>query len=351
LRSERDVTPGATAPTFERFLAEVLPNPEVRAFVLRWAGYAMTAEVAEHHLVVFYGTGANGKSTLVEVLRHVLGDYFVAANPELLLARQNAAHPTERMTLLGRRMVICAESDNGASFSEARLKLLTGGNTINARFMGKDEVTFQPTHKLALETNHRPRVRGTDEGIWRRLLLVPFEVTIPENKRDPTLAARLHAEAPGILNALIAGCLEWQCIGLSPPAAVRAATSAYRQDEDVLGQFLADKCIQAPTARVPAGALFKTYLAWCEANGERALSQRSLGLRLAERGFAPHKSVGERLWRGLGLLESGALGADGALFPSSSQSSSKKSIGRLEIGPQAPHAPRADEAQQAEVLL
>jgi putative DNA primase/helicase len=329
--------PEATAPVFDRFLSQILPDPELRAFLLRWAGYALTGEIAEHHLVVLYGTGANGKSTLIEAFRHVLGDYFVAANPELLLARDHATHPTERMTLMGRRMVVCSETDQGSSFSEAKLKLLTGGNTINARLMGKDEVTFQPTHKLAMETNHRPRVRGTDEGVWRRLLLVPFEVTIPEAERDPELPKKLRAEASGILNKLIAGCLEWQRIGIAPPAAVKAATNAYREEEDTLGQFLADTCVQAPTARIAAGDLFRAYTAWCEKNGEYQLSQRGLGLRLAERGFVAGKSGGERCWRGLGTLE----GTHGTLeydFPGRSRVR-EKTIGRdREIASQASHA-------------
>ena len=293
--------PAASCPLFDAFLARILPDPEVRGFLLRWAGYCLTAETGEHVLVVLHGTGANGKSTLIETLGHVLGDYFVSANPELLISRDRPAHPTERMTLLGRRLAVCSESERSGSLSESRVKTLTGGNTVNARLMGRDEINFRPTFKLALETNNRPRVYGTDEGIWRRMVLVPFTVTIPEGERDKALPEKLQRESAGILRALVEGCREWRRIGLGPPAAVRDATLSYRDQEDVLGQFIDQACVLSRTARVSSSSLFQAYSSWCEQNGERPMSQRGFSMRMEERNVEKSRTSAEKVWLGIGL--------------------------------------------------
>ena len=219
--SEASYSESAQAPRWQSFLDEVLPEREVQTFLQRFVGYSLTGTVREHVLVVLYGTGANGKTTFMEVVHHILGDYFVQANPDLLLQKPGMSHPTERATLRGRRLAVCSETDAGRTLAEGTIKMLTGGNTINARKMRQDEFVFQPTHKLVMETNHKPRVRGTDEGIWRRILLVPFVVTVPEADRDPRLTEKLKAEAVGILRWAVEGCLEWQRRGLDPPPAVR----------------------------------------------------------------------------------------------------------------------------------
>ncbi len=280
---------GAAAPTWEKALERVLPDPDVRAFVQRFFGYAATGAIREHVLVIFYGTGANGKSTVVETIKHALGDYAIQTNPALLMAKSNDTHPTERATLLSRRLAICSETEEGRALAEVMVKQLTGGDSINARYMRCDEFTFSPTHKLVMSTNHKPRVRGTDLGIWRRLQLVPFVVTIPEEERDPVLLENLKGEASGILRWVVDGCLAWQRSGLQPPDAVKAATDDYRRDEDVLAQFVADRCYVSPgkseTVRVKAGDLYKAYRDWCEATGTREMSQRNFGSAMTERGF------------------------------------------------------------------
>lgn len=313
---------GAKAPTWDRFLERVLPDPEVRAFVQRFAGYSATGSVREHAMLLFWGTGLNGKTTMTETWQHVLGDYSVTANPALLMAKGGDSHPTERATLHSRRLAVCSETEEGRALAEVTLKQLTGGDNVSARFMHRDEFTFAPTHKLVMSSNHKPRVRGTDNGVWRRIHLVPFIVTIPEEERDVELPEKLRAEAPGVLRWLVEGCLSWQRIGLRPPAAVRAATAEYRQDEDAIAQFLMDRCYVSPaksdTVRVKAGDLYSTYRKWCEDTGTREQSQRSFGTALTERGFERTTRGAPTWYLGLRLLLDGDLGQDdsGTMAPS-----------------------------------
>lgn len=304
----------ATAPRWLSFLEEVLPDPEVRAFMQRFTGYALTGVVREHALPILWGSGANGKSTFLEAIKHAMGDYCVTANPTLLMAKSNENHPTERATLLNRRLALCMESEQDRTLAEVMVKALTGGDSISARFMRQDEFNFSPTHKLTLCTNHKPKVRGTDNGVWRRIMLVPFTVVVDEGKRDPALPEKLRAEAPGILAWAVAGCLEWQRGGLQPPAAVRAATDAYRQAEDTMAGFLAERCFVpegravASQFRVKAGDLYGAFQDWCKDNGTGAMGQRSFGAALTERGFEREHGRNGWWYSGLRLLTKEELG-------------------------------------------
>lgn len=280
-----NLAPDARAPVFSAFLERVLPDPEVRRFVKRFFGYALTGLIREHVLVVFWGAGRNGKTTLLECVAHVLGDYFVTAHPGLLLIRRHEPHPTERATLFGRRLAACMESGAGERLNEPLVKSLTGGDTISARKMRQDEWNFQPTHKLVLVTNSRPRISGSDEGIWRRIRLVPFDVTIPEAEQDTRLPEKLRAEAPGILAWLVEGCMEWQREGLNAPAAVVSATSSYREEQDSVAEFLAVGVEARRGARVRASELYKAYVRWAEESGETPLGGRRFGEALVTRGM------------------------------------------------------------------
>jgi putative DNA primase/helicase len=273
------------APVWRAFLERVLPDEEVRSFVKKFLGYAMTGLVREHVLAVFWGTGRNGKTTLLEIVAHVLGDYFVTAHPGLLLVRRHDPHPTERATLFGRRLAACMETGGGERLNEPLVKALTGGDTVSARKMRQDEWNFSPTHKLVLITNARPRIAGTDEGIWRRIRLVPFDVTIPEQEQDPKLPERLRAEAPGVLKWLVEGCLEWQREGLKPPAAVARATSSYREEQDSLADFLAGIVATKAGSRLKASTLYQAYVKWADESGETPLGQRRFGEGLVTRGY------------------------------------------------------------------
>ena len=273
-----------TCPTWDTFLDQVLPDPEVRAFVQEVVGYSMVAVITEHILVFGYGVGANGKTTMLQTLLGLFGDYGRQAEPDLLLARREA-HPTGMADLMGARLVVSTEVDEGRRLAEATVKQLTGADRIKARFMRQDFFEFEPTHTLFLAANHRPVVRGTDHAIWRRLRLLPFNVVIDAEDQDHHLVEKLSAELPGLLAWAVEGCLRWQRTGLSSPTAVMVATEDYRAEMDVLGAYLDESCVVSEVAYVSAADLYRSYVAWCEANGEHALSQRRLGPALVERGF------------------------------------------------------------------
>lgn len=303
--------PAATCPRFDAFLAEILPDHDVREFVVRFLGYAMTGDVSEHVLPVFWGSGANGKSTLLGAVAAVLGDYAGTVPAELLLTTRGDRHPTERAMLQGMRLAIAHESDAGRRLAEGLVKALTGGDKIPARRMRQDFYEFFPTHKLVLVTNNKPRITGTDAGIWRRLLLIPFTVSIPLDRRDPELPAKLRAEAPGILTRLVAGAVEWHREGLRPPDAVRAATEDYRAAEDRLAPWLEECCDVRPDVSARSGDLFSSYVAFTEANREHPMSPRAFSDALSERGFTPSKGAhGTRIRLGL-TLQRDARGGPG----------------------------------------
>lgn len=308
--------PAADCPRWHTFLERILPDPDVRSFMQRWAGYCLTGDVTEHKLVFAYGIGANGKSTLQNALMRVLGDYARQAPPDLLMRRRDDPHPTGLADLQGARLVFASETAQGRNLDEALVKRLTGGDRIKARKMFCDFFEFDPTHKLLVSTNHRPGIEGTDHGIWRRIRLIPFEVVIPDDEQDHQLDQILAVEAPGILQWAIEGCIAWQHDGLTEPSAVVAATADYRADMDVLGEFLSDSCIQVPGVSAKASALFSEYRRWAEAMGEHyTLSQRKFGMALRERGFVKSRSNGI-WWEGVGLRTNGDGHLPGTLEPS-----------------------------------
>jgi putative DNA primase/helicase len=297
--------PAATYPTWHAFLARIFrTNPDLPAFLQRLAGLWLTGVTDPPFLAVLYGVGANGKSTMVNAITHAMGEYASAAPPGLLMTKYGQTHPTELASLQGQRFVVAAESREGGRLDEERIKALTGSDAITARRMREDFYTFRPTHKLALMTNHKPIVRGMDEGIWRRLLLIPFDEVIPEAERDPSLTDRLRSEAPGILQWMVAGAKELHARNgmLELPAVVAAATREYRTESDVLGEFLSDACAEDARGEVLSSGLYATYAEWCDDNGERALTKTAFGLRLKDRGFASAKDRrGQRVWQGLRL--------------------------------------------------
>lgn len=306
--------PEAPAPLWRACLERWLPDSDVRAFVQRAAGYSATGGTGAQVLFFLHGGGSNGKSVLVRALLEVLGDYAMQGAPELLMAKAPGQVPTDVADLQGRRLVATIEVEDGRRLAEVLVKQLTGGDRVTARRMRQDFFSFEPTHKLWLVANHRPVIRGTDHAIWRRILMVPFEVTIPEAEQDPKLVERLVAERDGILAWIVEGALIWQREGLEPPAAVRAATAAYRSAMDVLGSFLEDECVVAPEAQVAATDLWAAYQRWAARTGETggAGSQRALGLALQERGFTVKRGTGgRRMWRGLRLASEPTLDEDG----------------------------------------
>jgi putative DNA primase/helicase len=293
----------ATAPKWTSFLNTIFDgNTEMVSFVQRLAGYCLTGEVREHVLPILWGDGSNGKTTFIRTLLALLGDYGAPAPESLLVARKHKEHPTELMVLMGVRLAAAVETPLGAHLAESRVKSLTGNDVITAHKMFKDFITFIPTHKLLLATNHRPQVQGTDNAIWRRLLLVPFNVTIRPEEQDAHLLDKLLVELPGILNWALAGCRAWQEGGLRPPETVQVATESYREESDHMPAFMEECCVQAAIAKVEKGTLFTEYTGWCQRNAEAPMPKLELGRRLKALGITDEKSNGRRFWKGIGLV-------------------------------------------------
>jgi putative DNA primase/helicase len=260
----------------------------------------MTADVREHVLFFLYGTGGNGKSVFLNTVESCFGpDYGMKAPRGLLMAKKET-HPTELADLAGKRFISCIEAEDGHRLAESLVKEMTGGDGIRARRMREDFWQFKPTHKIWLAANHKPRIRGTDNGIWRRIRLVPFTVSIPEDQQDKELPAKLEAELPGILNWALLGCLEWQQNGLAAPDVVNRATAEYREEMDLVGGFIEECCIIAQCHKARAVDLYGAYQRWAEQAGEHPASQRAFGTALAARGFE-RKSSNGTWYLGIGM--------------------------------------------------
>lgn len=272
-------------------------------FTKRLLGSALVGQVIEHILPIFHGDGSNGKGLILETLLDVLGgDYAAKVASDLLLASYGDQHPTRIADLFGKRLVVASETDDGRRLAEGLVKELTGGDRLKGRRMREDFWEFVPSHTLLLITNHKPRVYGTDHGIWRRLCLVPFtqkfwdaergESGPPELKADKGLRNKLRAENAGILAWLVGGCLEWQRDGLGQPDEVTAATATYRASEDVLGAFFDEHCYFGENCMVKASTMRACYESWCKSNGEKPVSGRRFGDALTANGVERKKSDG-----------------------------------------------------------
>ena len=290
-------TENVKCPLWLNFLDQIFDSDrDLISFVKRILALSLIGNVQEHVLPIFYGIGANGKSVLIETWLRILGqDYSMKGPHELLMLKRTDSHPTERADLHGKRFVAVVESGEGRRLNESLVKELTGGDRIRARRMRQDFWEFTPSHLPVLITNHQPVVRGTDIGSWRRLKLVPFSVTIPEEKQDPDLVSKLQCEGGHILRWAVGGIIEWRNLGLNEPESVKAATDVYRQSQDVLRTFLADRCVEHDNARTTAKSLYGAYVIWCRESGERETSQRQFGMAMTERGF-DRQSINGRTW-------------------------------------------------------
>ncbi|HEY2474092.1 MAG TPA: phage/plasmid primase, P4 family [Candidatus Cybelea sp.] len=302
--------PDARCERWESFLDEIFPDDaQLRGFVQRAFGYSLTGCTREHAFLVLHGAGANGKSTLLTVIGKILGDYGTAASPDVFVDRQAGAATNDLARLRGARLVSAIETSEGRALAESFIKAVTGGDKISARFLYKEFFDFEPVFKLWLATNHKPIIKGGDEGIWRRVRLVEFGQRFEGDACDPNLSEKLDDELSGILAWTVRGCIEWQQHGLKPPASVLEATAAYRAQMDVFSGFIDEKCEIDPRGDVSAGELYRAYKSWADANGDKPLSQRWFALRLTERGFQSQRSRKERLWSGLRLAPRDACDA------------------------------------------
>ncbi|MFH9244695.1 phage/plasmid primase, P4 family [Streptomyces lydicus] len=283
------------------FLERILPDPEVRAFVQRLFGYAMLGKVTEHVMPIFTGTGANGKGTLRDATAAALGDYAIEVDPAILMESKHERHGAFKMRLRGARLAFCSETEKGRKFAEATMKRLVGGDPIEANLMHKNPITFDPSHTLIMLTNHLPAVSGDDPAVWRRILVVPFDVVIPEEERDGTLPQRLKAAAPAVLEWIYAGWEAYQEQGLNPPEAVRVRTEEYKASSDVLGRFLEERTISNPHGVVKGRDLFNAWTSWCAATGEQATPEKAFVESLAQRGYSKKRNKHGQVYQGLML--------------------------------------------------
>lgn len=298
-----DYDPNAQAPTWESFLDRIMAgNRDLIDFLRQAVGYSLTGDTREQCLFFLYGTGANGKSTFLEALTDMLDEYAHKTPTETLLISRAGGVPNDVARLKGARLVTAVEAEENQRLAESLVKQMTGGDTIAARFLHREWFEFVPGFKLWLATNHKPQIRGTDNAIWRRIRLVPFTVTIPDDEQDKTLGQKLATELPGILAWAVRGCLEWQRDGLRTPRDVRRATADYQAEMDVLAGFVEDCCLVKLTAKATAKALYEAYCEWCDVNGEKPVAKRTFGLRLRERGYTQGRTGQGRFWEGIGLL-------------------------------------------------
>jgi putative DNA primase/helicase len=311
------VSPSGDFRRFLKFLKEITDgDDDLIAFLQRVAGYCLTGSTREHALFFFYGTGANGKSVLLNVLAYILKDYWRAAPMEAFTQSNTDRHPTDLAGLVGRRLVTATETEEGRRWAEAKIKQLTGGDPVSARFMRQDFFEYTPQFKLIVAGNHKPRLRSVDEATRRRINLVPFTVTIPVEKRDAELLDKLKEEAPGILHWMIEGCLKWQEIGLAPPKIVTDATKAYLVSQDFLAGWIEDCCVLEKGEFEPAGLLFSSWRKWAQDAGEKELtSQTAFGSALDSRGITAGKRNGTRCRLGIKLTDEAKTAAEETIKP------------------------------------
>jgi putative DNA primase/helicase len=273
-------------------------DAELIAFLQRMAGYALTGTTKEHALFFLHGSGANGKTTFLNAITGIAGDYHTAAPIETFTASKQEHHPTDLAGLRGARLVTSVETEEGRRWAESKIKALTGGDKIAARFMRQDYFEFTPTFKLIIAGNHKPGLRSVDEAIRRRFHLVPFNVTIPPEQRDKSLGDRLRTEWPGILAWMIDGCLQWQERGLAPPETVTRATAAYLEAEDAMAAWLDESGIRDPNAWETTKALFASWKAWADSAGEYSGTLKRFIQNVEIRGLVPERRKYARGFRG-----------------------------------------------------
>ncbi len=276
--------------TFEAFLRSVVPDDEEREFLICWLGYVLSGLVTEQYFLFIHGKGANGKSVLAEFIAWLLGEYALRIDTQMLM-RQNrssqAASP-DIVNLAGRRLVYCSETTDGQRLDDARVKEMTGGDTLQGRELyARSPVTFSPTHKLLMIGNHTPIVQDDSDGMWRRIktLLFPSQFQPGDKGYDPDILTKLKADGPGALNVLLGGFAKFQKSGIQIPESMARATQQYRDDQDLFGQWLEDNCVIDSNSTTPKEDLYRNYKWWSESCGVRPLARQRFSRRLTERGL------------------------------------------------------------------
>lgn len=296
----------ATADTslWQTFLATVLPDVDERAYLQRVIGQCVYGRVREHLFPVLIGTGANGKSTAYGALVNALGDYATVINPDLLMARDRGGiGGPETMTLLGTRLVIGSETEDNRRLDEATMKRLTGGDMLTARRLYHDPVTWQPSHQLVYVTNALPKVKGNDPAVWRRLRVVPFDVVVPPEQRDPSLPEQLALHADAILTWAVAGHYDYEDNGgmREPPSVIRA-TDNYQTDSDAMARFISECCLVSPHMTVASRELYAAWQRWAVSDDAEHLTEKAFAKEMDRLGYEARRTKFGMRRTGLGLL-------------------------------------------------
>lgn len=300
--------PDATCTNWAVFLQSCMAgNKDLMDLLQLAGGYSLTGLTSEQVFFFLYGTGANGKSTFVNALREIMGANGMQSQSETIMAQRtvSASGPTPEIArLAGVRFVAMVETEDGQRLAESRLKQLTGGDAMTARILHGNQFDFVPVLKLWLSGNHKPVIRGDDLGIWRRIVLIPFEVAVAAEQRDKKLASKLRAEYPGILNWLIRGCLNWQKTGLLIPPEVSKQVDQYKSSMDLLGQWLTDRCVNNPQEKYQARAAYESFARWCKEGGHLPISEVRFSQKMAERSHKHETTRGGKFYIGLAAVQS-----------------------------------------------
>ncbi|MEV4604820.1 phage/plasmid primase, P4 family [Amycolatopsis sp. NPDC049253] len=285
-----EMVPGARSELWDTFLETVLPDPEVRGYLRRVFGVALLGKVREHTLPILTGTGGNGKSVCIDAVLAAFGDYGITVDPKLIMKTRHERHGTFLADLHGARLVVTSETDEGDVIAAATVKRLTGGDKIRANRMRENPFEFEPSHSLIYVTNHKPQVSADDKAMWRRLAVVPFDVTVTEP--DVKLPEKLKGELPAVISWVVHGWLDYLEQGLNPPAAIVERTESYRSDSDPLSQFLDEQCTVQAYAKVKATALHEAWAVWSMKQGYPPMNQKEFGTRMADRGHEKKRGTG-----------------------------------------------------------
>jgi len=308
--------PVAKCPNWLKFLDSIFEDQEgkeeIIEFLQKAIGYTLTGDISEQVIFFLYGTGRNGKSTFINTIQTILGDYGRQTGSDTFIKKHNDNGINNDIARLdGSRFVSAVESEEGQQLSESLVKQITGGERMSARFLRQEFFEFTPEFKVFFTTNSKPIIKGSDEGIWRRIRLIPFTVTIPKKKVDKYLPQKLEKEMPGILKWAVEGCVKWQKEGLKEPDAIKQATQGYREDMDILGPFINEKCTTNPLAKVEAKMLYDEYKRWCYGSGDYELTNRQFYRAMESRGYKKENGAKNKVFfKEIGIIGNPGFNSD-----------------------------------------
>tara|TARA_Y100001968_G_C19316832_1_gene697166 strand:+ start:35 stop:1123 length:1089 start_codon:yes stop_codon:yes gene_type:complete len=297
--------PDARFPEWHRFLLKVMDgSEELIRYLQKAVGYSLTGKNTEQCFFIAHGTGANGKSVFLNLIRDLAGDYGINIPMDTLMTRQfKSGNSNDLARMHGSRLGTAIEGEVDQKLSEAKIKQLTGGDEITARFLHKEFFEFKPIVKIWMATNHRPQITGDDHAIWRRVHLIPFKVVIPPEERDGDLPEKLRRELPGILNWAIEGAVRWTREGLNPPQEILQATKEYQSEMNTFSRFCSEMLRRQTGSTVPKRDLIKTYELWCSVEGGENLNPAGFTQRMKQMGFEEGRSASNRFWKDITLQD------------------------------------------------